>query len=177
MVVGISPVSATHFFAHARASSKRPGQLIDHRVNVAPTLVITSVGDEASQHIASVVQPTLTSDLYGMVSQLADKGVEFKVLDDPSIDTSSRIGKLVMGILALIAEFENDIRRERQMDGIKKAHERGVRFGRKPLLVVETVQKVKKLRKAGKTVPENMRQTSLSKASVYRVLAASPMSA
>jgi len=177
MVVGISPVSATHFFAHARASSKRPGQLIDHRVNVAPTLVITSVGDEASQHIASVVQPTLTSDLYGMVSQLADKGVEFKVLDDPSIDTSSRIGKLVMGILALIAEFENDIRRERQMDGIKKAHERGVRFGRKPLLVVETVQKVKKLRKAGKTVPEIMRQTSLSKASVYRALAASPMSA
>jgi len=82
-----------------------------------------------------------------------------------------------LGILALIAEFENDIRRERQMDGIKKAHERGVRFGRKPLLVVETVQKVKKLRKAGKTVPENMRQTSLSKASVYRVLAASPMSA
>ena len=37
------------------------------------------------------------------------------------------------GILALIAEFENDIRRERQMDGIRKAHERGVRFGRKPI--------------------------------------------
>jgi DNA invertase Pin-like site-specific DNA recombinase len=99
------------------------------------------------------------------------------VLDDPSIDTSSRTGKLVMGILALIAEFENDIRRERQMDGIKKARERGVRFGRKPLLVFETIQKVKKLRKAGKTVPEIMRQTSLSKASVYRALFASPMSA
>ena len=42
------------------------------------------------------------------------RGVEFKVVDDPSIDTSSRTGKLVMGILALIAEFENDIRRERQ---------------------------------------------------------------
>lgn len=57
-----------------------------------------------------------TSDLYHIVSQLADKGVEFKVLDDPPIDTSSRTGKLVMGILALIAEFENDIRHERQMD-------------------------------------------------------------
>ncbi len=31
--------------------------------------------------------------------------------------------------------FENDIRRERQMDGIRKARERGIRFGRKPLLV------------------------------------------
>jgi hypothetical protein len=78
---------------------------------------------------------------------------------------------LVMGILALIAEFENDIRRERQMDGIKKARERGIRFGRKPLLVSETIQQVRKLRKSGKTVPEIMRQTCLSKASVYRALA------
>ena len=85
--------------------------------------------------------------------QLAEKGVEFKVLDDPAIDTSSRTGKLVMGILALIAEFENDIRRERQMDGIAKAQDRGVRFGRKPLLVPDTVTKVRKLRKAGNTVP------------------------
>jgi DNA invertase Pin-like site-specific DNA recombinase len=111
-----------------------------------------------------------TSDLYRIVSQLAEKGVEFKVLDDPSIDTSSRTGKLVMGVLALIAEFENDIRRERQMDGIKKARERGTRFGRKPLLIADMVQRVRKLRKAGETVPEIMRQTRLSKASVYRAL-------
>ena len=113
-----------------------------------------------------------TSDLYRIVSQLADKGVSFKVIDDPSIDTSSRTGKLIMGMLALIAEFENDIRRERQMDGIKKARERGTRFGRKPLLVPETIHQVRKLRKSGKTVPEIMRQTSLSKASVYRALSA-----
>jgi DNA invertase Pin-like site-specific DNA recombinase len=94
------------------------------------------------------------------------------VLDDPSIDTTSRNGKLVMGILALIAEFENDIRRERQMDGIRMARERGTRFGRKPLLIAEMIQQVRKLRKAGQTVPEIMRQTSLSKASVYRALSA-----
>ena len=113
-----------------------------------------------------------TSDLYRIVSQLADKGVSFKVVDDPSIDTSSRTGKLIMGILALIAEFENDIRRERQMDGIKKARDRGTRFGRKPLLIPHTIQQVRKLRKSGKTVPEIMRQTALSKASVYRALSA-----
>ena len=54
-----------------------------------------------------------TSDLYRIISELAEKGVAFKVTDDPTIDTTSRTGKLVMGILALIAEFENDIRRER----------------------------------------------------------------
>jgi DNA invertase Pin-like site-specific DNA recombinase len=112
-----------------------------------------------------------TSDLYRIVSQLAEKGVEFKVLDDPAIDTSSRTGKLVMGILALIAEFENDIRRERQVDGIAKARDRGVRFGRKPLLLPETIREIKVLRHGGTTVPEIMRRMKLSKASVYRALA------
>jgi DNA invertase Pin-like site-specific DNA recombinase len=77
-----------------------------------------------------------------------------------------------MGILALIAEFENDIRHERQMDGIKKARERGIRFGRKPVLVPEIIQQVRRLREGGKTVPEIMRMTDLSKASIYRALAA-----
>ena len=114
-----------------------------------------------------------TSDLYRIISELSEKSVSFKVVDDPTIDTTSRTGKLVMGILALIAEFENDIRRERQMDGIAKARDRGVKFGRKPILVPEIVKQVRKLRKSGKTVPEIMQQTSLSKASVYRALAGS----
>ena len=56
------------------------------------------------------------------------------------------------------------------MDGIKKARERGIRFGRKPLLVDEMIKRVRKMRKAGETVPQIMRQTKLSKASVYRAL-------
>jgi DNA invertase Pin-like site-specific DNA recombinase len=112
-----------------------------------------------------------TSDLYRIISELADKGVAFKVIDDPSIDTTSRTGKLVMGILALIAEFENDIRRERQMDGIAKAKERGVHFGRKLELTSGKIAEIKALRQSGITVPEIMRQTNLSKATVYRALA------
>ena len=112
-----------------------------------------------------------TSDLYRIIATLADKGVSFRVLDDPSIDTTSRTGKLVMGILALIAEFESDIRRERQMDGIAKAHERGVRFGRKRKLTLEKVAEIRELREAA-TVPEIIKRTGLSKASVYRALSA-----
>jgi DNA invertase Pin-like site-specific DNA recombinase len=111
-----------------------------------------------------------TTDLYRIISTLVDKGVAFKVIDDPSIDTTSRTGKLVMGILALIAEFENDIRHERQMDGIAKAKERGVRFGRKRELTCDRIENIKKLRFQGSTVPEIMRSTRLSKASVYRAL-------
>jgi DNA invertase Pin-like site-specific DNA recombinase len=112
-----------------------------------------------------------TPDLYRIVSQLTERGVAFKVVDDPSIDTTTRTGKLIMGILALIAEFENDIRRERQQDGINKAKANGVRFGPKPLLTAEVVKKIKELRKDGLTVPEIIRRMKLSKASIYRALA------
>jgi DNA invertase Pin-like site-specific DNA recombinase len=111
-----------------------------------------------------------TSDLYRIVSMLAEKGVAFKVIDDPSIDTTSRTGKLVMGVLALIAEFENDIRHERQMDGIAKAKARGIHFGRKRELTPDRVEQIRALRLAGSTVPEIMRNVRLSKASVYRAL-------
>ena len=96
------------------------------------------------------------------MTELTEKGVSFKVLDDPSIDTTSRTGKLVMGILALIAEFENDIRRERQMDGMK--------FGRKRELTEERAAEIKALRESGETVPAIIKQTGFSKASVYRAL-------
>ncbi len=69
-----------------------------------------------------------------------------------------------MGILALIAEFEHDIRRERQQDGINKAKAEGVRLG------PPVIEKVKALREDGATVPEIIRRTKLSKASVYRAL-------
>jgi DNA invertase Pin-like site-specific DNA recombinase len=111
-----------------------------------------------------------TSDLYRIISELSEKGVAFKVTDDPNIDTTSRTGKLMMGILALIAEFENDIRRERQIDGIAKAKQRGVKFGRKLEVTPERAAEIRLLREAGTTVPEIMRRTNLSKASIYRAL-------
>jgi DNA invertase Pin-like site-specific DNA recombinase len=84
---------------------------------------------------------------------------------------ASRTGKLVMGILALIAEFENDIRRERQMDGIAKAKARGIKFGRKLELTPERVAEIRSLRADSTTVPAIIRRVGLSKASVYRAMA------
>lgn len=130
-------------------------------VREGDTLVVTKIDRLARS----------TSDLYRIISRLSEKGAGFKVIDDPSIDTTSRTGKLIMGILALIAEFENDIRRERQMDGIAKARERGVKFGRKALLTEETVDEIRRLRGEDNTIPEIIRRTGLSKASIYRALA------
>jgi DNA invertase Pin-like site-specific DNA recombinase len=97
------------------------------------------------------------------VSEVSEKGVSFKVVDDPSIDTASRTGKLVMGILALIAEFENDIRRERQMDGIAKAKDRGVKFGRKRELTEDRVKEIRDLREAGRDCAGTARRASIER--------------
>lgn len=69
-------------------------------------------------------------DLAKIAELLRMKGVVLKVLDQ-SIDTGSPEGKLMFSLLASFAEFENDIQAERQADGIAKAEEKGVAFGRK----------------------------------------------
>jgi DNA invertase Pin-like site-specific DNA recombinase len=56
------------------------------------------------------------------------------------------------------------------MDGIAKAKERGVKFGRKRQLTPKRIDEIRASRKAGTTVPDIIRQTRLSKASIYRAL-------
>lgn len=51
---------------------------------------------------------------------------------DPSIDIRTPPGKAFLGMLAVFAEFETNIRRERQLEGIAKAKQEGVYTGRKP---------------------------------------------
>lgn len=59
-------------------------------------------------------------DLYSIVNRLNAKGVAFRCLQQGAVDTTSSMGKLVLGILGAVAEFETDIRRERQRDGIER---------------------------------------------------------
>lgn len=113
-----------------------------------------------------------TADLYKIVTDLNDRGIGFKVLDDAAVDTTSRTGKLVMGILALIAEFETEIRRERQMEGIAKAKAEG-RVGGRPKLVTDTVvAEIRKLQKESVSIRKIAAQIGFSKATVQKVLAA-----
>lgn len=109
------------------------------------------------------------SDLLNIVKELEAKGVTFKVLDQ-QIDTSTSTGKLLLGMLALIAEFETDIRKERQMDGIEKAKVRGVKFGRTKQVTPDIVADIVRLREEGSLIKDIMAKTGLSKASVYRAL-------
>lgn len=111
-----------------------------------------------------------TSDLYRILNALAEKGVGFKVLDDPLVDTESRTGKLVMGILALIAEFETDIRRERQMEGIARAKIEGRVGGRPKVITADVEDRITNLRREGLSIRRIAEEVALSKASVQKVL-------
>jgi DNA invertase Pin-like site-specific DNA recombinase len=60
---------------------------------------------------------------------LARKRVHLSV-HDQSIDTSDATGRLLCHMLGAMAQFETELRAARQREGMQKAHERGVHFGR-----------------------------------------------
>lgn len=112
------------------------------------------------------------SDLLRIADRLKDKGVSLQVLDQ-SIDTSTSEGRLMFNMLGAFAEFENDIRRERQMDGINKAKAKGVRFGRKDALTEAQKATIQRLREEeGFTIAQLMERFQVGRTTVYRALGA-----
>jgi len=110
-----------------------------------------------------------TLDLHKIVQELDDRGVGFRVLDQP-IDTTTKEGRLMFSIIASIAQFETELRKERQMEGIEKAKENGVKFGRQALLTNAQVAEMRLKRESGILIKNLMSEYGLSKASVYRLL-------
>ena len=107
-------------------------------------------------------------DLYNIVHDLEKRGISIRVLDQ-GVDTSTPAGKAFMGMLATFAEFETNIRKERQLEGIAKAKEKGVYKGRKA-----TAQALKpemmELLASGISKPKIAKKIGVSVASVYNVL-------
>nr|WP_025826409.1 recombinase family protein [Acetobacter persici] len=106
------------------------------------------------------------SDLQDIVRYLEDKKVSLICTQQP-IDTSNAVGKMFLNLLGVFAQFETELRRERQLEGIVKAKEKGVYKGRKQMIDHE---QVKALKGQGLGVSEIMRQTGVSKTHVYRIL-------
>ena len=110
-----------------------------------------------------------TLDLHKIVQELDERKVGFKVLDQP-IDTTTKEGRLMFSIIASIAQFETELRKERQMEGIEKAKENGVKFGRQAVLSDAQVAEMRTKRDSGILIKNLMSEYGLSKASVYRLL-------
>lgn len=109
------------------------------------------------------------TDLHQIVEKLSEKKVGFRCLNQSGVDTDSSTGKLMLAILGAVAQFENDIRRERQMEGIAKAKAEG-RYQGRPASIDPA--RVKELRETGLGPAAIARQLGIGRASVYRALAA-----
>jgi DNA invertase Pin-like site-specific DNA recombinase len=110
-----------------------------------------------------------TLHLCQIAAELQRKQVHLQVLDQ-HIDTGNATGRLLFHILGAIAQFETELRAERQMDGIQKARERGVHLGRKKRLTSQQRAALRQQRAQGVLITALMREYRLSKASVYRYL-------
>lgn len=110
-----------------------------------------------------------TLHLCTIADELEHKGVQLRVLDQ-NIDTSDATGRLLFNMLGAIAQFETEIRAERQMDGIRKAQAQGVKFGRKAKLTPVQIEELKQRRTEGVTIQTLMRDYGISKTTTYRYL-------
>jgi DNA invertase Pin-like site-specific DNA recombinase len=91
-----------------------------------------------------------------------------KATEQP-IDTSTAAGKCFLDMLGVFAEFETNLRRERQLEGIAKAKAAGVYEGRKPSI---DRAEVERLRAEGLGASAIAARLGIGRASVYRALAA-----
>jgi DNA invertase Pin-like site-specific DNA recombinase len=105
-------------------------------------------------------------DLQDIVRALKAKGAALRATEQP-IDTSTAAGKCFLDMLGVFAEFETNLRRERQLEGIAKAKAAGVYRGRKPSV---DVVEVKRLKAEGLGASQIAKRLKIGRASVYRVL-------
>lgn len=107
------------------------------------------------------------SHFWEIVERLQANGADIRVLNTPGLDTSSPHGRLLMGILSSVAEFERTLIRERQQEGIERAKRAGKYKGRQPLS--ETTQReIDALKKQGVQPTEIARQLGIGRATVYK---------
>ena len=110
-----------------------------------------------------------TRDLLNIMSRLDKMNVKLVVLDQ-QIDTSTPTGMLLFTMLGAIATFENDLRKDRQAQGVDLAMRKGIKFGRKPALNNELINAMRQKRSEGIKIADLVDEFKVSKASVYRCL-------
>jgi DNA invertase Pin-like site-specific DNA recombinase len=108
------------------------------------------------------------SDLIGTLRELTEIGVGFVSLTE-ALDLMTPAGRAMAGMLAVFAEFERDILRERVKAGIAHAREQGKAHGRPPTAIKKQEQ-IRKLKEAGMNNSEIARKLKIGRSSVIRLL-------
>jgi DNA invertase Pin-like site-specific DNA recombinase len=106
-------------------------------------------------------------DLQDIVHELKARGVALRATEQP-INTSTAAGKAFLDMLGVFAEFETNLRRERQLEGIAAAKARGVYTGRKPRIDPAAVRRLREQERLGPSAIA--KRLGIGRASVYRLL-------
>ena len=110
-----------------------------------------------------------TRDLLNVLDQVAKAGAGFRSIADPMIDTTSPHGKLILAVLAALAEFERSMILSRTSEGRTRAKARGVRFGRKPKLSAFQASEALARREAGEALTDIGRSYGVSHSTISRL--------
>jgi putative DNA-invertase from lambdoid prophage Rac len=108
------------------------------------------------------------TDLLATLQELEHLGVGFVSLTE-ALDLTTPAGRAMAALLAVFAEFEREVLRERVRAGLAHARQNGKRLGR-PVTAALQADQVRKLRRAGISKSEIARQLNIGRTSVRRIL-------
>jgi DNA invertase Pin-like site-specific DNA recombinase len=143
----------------ARAERKELARALK-RLAVGDVLIVTRLDRLARS----------TRDLLNIIDAVAKAGATFKSIHDIWADTTTPHGKLMLTILGGLAEFERSLILARTADGVKRAKERGVKFGRPTALTAYQRQEARQRLEAGESQSDIARTFGVSQATISRLV-------
>jgi DNA invertase Pin-like site-specific DNA recombinase len=147
--------------AEKASGAKRDGrtelQILLEFVRKGDTIVVTRI-DRLARSL---------KDLQDIVHELKARGVALRATEQP-VDTGTAAGKAFLDMLGVFAEFETNLRKERQLEGISAAKARGVYKGRKPSIDAVEVRRLHQEERLGPM--EIATLLGVARSSVYRLL-------
>ena len=146
-------------------SEKRSGTTTEGRAELQTVLDLLRSGDVLMVTRIDRLARSI-GDLQDIVRALKARGAALKATEQP-IDTSTAAGKCFLDMLGVFAEFETNLRRERQLEGIAKAKAAGVYRGRKPSIDRAAVAQLRAEGLGPSAIAEKL---GIGRASVYRAL-------
>jgi putative DNA-invertase from lambdoid prophage Rac len=142
------------------AASERPGfaRLLD-RLEEGDVLIVTKL-DRLGRN---------AMDVRATVEQLAAMGVRLHCLALGGVDLTSAAGKMTMGVLSAVAEFERDLLIERTQAGLARARAEGKTMGRPSALSVAQQAEARRRLAQGESVSQLARDYNTTRQTIMRV--------
>lgn len=149
----------TETISGSQAAMERPqfARLVD-RLEAGDVLLVTKL-DRLGRN---------AMDVRGTVERLAELGVRVHCLALGGVDLTSPAGKMTMGVIAAVAEFERDLLVERTQSGLKRARDQGKRLGRPSVLTPAQQQEILSKRSEGASLGALAREYGVNRSAIQR---------